>query len=95
MAVSGEDLLKPLRFAIVVFPTVDRVVDLGSVSAFHLGILRFVAKPVKKRVLKRAPKEPFPLWPFLLLLATIGLFWILPRQMGNPPVKTEFAQGER
>ena len=61
------------------------------------------AKPVKpaarrvvrRRVLKAAPKEPFPLWPLLLLLLTVGLFWILPRQLGNPPVRVEFAQGER
>jgi hypothetical protein len=53
-----------------------------------------VAKPVKKRVLKKAPKEPFPWWPFLLLLVSIGLFWVLPQQLGNPPVRVEFAQGD-
>ena len=46
-------------------------------------------------MLKAAPREPFPWWPFLLLLATVGLFWLLPRRMGNPPVQVDFAQAER
>ena len=50
---------------------------------------------MRRRVLKAAPREPFPWWPFLLLLLTIGLFWILPRQMGSPPVRVEFGQEER
>jgi len=60
-----------------------------------LGILALVSKPVKRRVLKAAPKEPFPVWPFILLLATLALFWLLPYQLGNPPVKVEFRQAER
>lgn len=50
---------------------------------------------VRRRVLKAAPKEPFPWWPFLLLALTLGLFWVLPRWMGEGPVRVEFAQAER
>ena len=50
---------------------------------------------MRKRIVKATPKEPFPVWPFLLLLLTLGLFWLLPRQWGDRPVKVEFAQGER
>ena len=53
------------------------------------------APGVRRRVLKAAPREPFPWWPFLLLLATVGLFWLVPRRMGNPPVEVDFAQAER
>lgn len=53
-------------------------------------------RPVsKRRVLKSAPRAPFPWWPFLLLLLTLGLFWLLPRRMGSPPVRVEFAGTER
>ena len=50
---------------------------------------------VRRRVLRAAPKEPFPWWPFLLLVLTVGLFWALPRRMGSPPVRVEFRQAER
>ena len=57
-----------------------------------LGILTFVAEGARRRVVKR---EAFPWGPFLLLLLTLGLFWLLPRQMGSPPVRVEFAPERR
>ena len=50
---------------------------------------------VRRRVLKAAPREPFPVWPFLLLLATLFLFWVLPRLMGDRPVRVEFGAARR
>ena len=44
-----------------------------------------------RKVLKAAPREPFPVWPLLLLLLAVGLFWLLPRRLGSPPVRVEFA----
>ena len=46
-------------------------------------------------MLKAARKEPFPWWPFLLLLLTLGLFWVLPHRMGDPPVQVDFTASGR
>jgi hypothetical protein len=37
-----------------------------------------------------APKEKFPWLLFLVLLAAIGLFFVLPRQIGTSQIQVEF-----
>lgn len=44
----------------------------------------------KKPSAKKKPNGRFPLIVFLLLLATIYLFWIYPLQRGRPPVQVSF-----
>jgi hypothetical protein len=40
---------------------------------------------------RRVKREPFPWVLLLALLLTLALFWLLPRRLGSPPVKVEFA----
>ena len=50
-----------------------------------------MAKHERRRAVKKGPREPFPWLPFLLLVATLGLFWVLPHQLGSPAVRVDFA----
>lgn len=36
------------------------------------------------------PKRRFPWLPLVLLLGTIYVFWVLPAQLGDRPVKVQF-----
>ncbi|HXH60151.1 MAG TPA: hypothetical protein VNI20_02205 [Fimbriimonadaceae bacterium] len=41
---------------------------------------------------KQRNRKRFPWWPLVLLLLSIYLFWVLPYQRGDRPVKVEFEQ---
>jgi hypothetical protein len=63
---------------------------LGSIVGISGAVsLSLVSKP-KRRVIA-AKSEPFPWLLFLLLLASIYLFWILPVQIGTPVPRVEFS----
>jgi hypothetical protein len=43
-----------------------------------------------KRKLSTSKSETFPWLPLLLFLASIYIFWVLPRQLGSQPPKVQF-----
>ena len=46
-----------------------------------------MSKPETRR---RVTTRPFPWLLLLVFLATVYIFWVLPRQLGDHPVKVDF-----
>jgi hypothetical protein len=41
------------------------------------------------------PREKFPWWWFLALIAAVYIFWVLPYQLGTKPVVVTFEQPKK
>jgi hypothetical protein len=66
-----------------------------AVADAELDILQRVSDPAETP--QRAPRRPSPKFPWValfVLLVTLYLFWVLPYQVGSPPVKVEFSGKE-
>jgi len=52
--------------------------------------------PVRSRVVRRRKARRSTAWiAFILLLASIYVFWVLPYQLGSHPVRVEFSQDKK
>jgi hypothetical protein len=56
----------------------------------------FESRPVRSRTVRRPKKRRSTAWiAFILLLASIYVFWVLPYQLGSHPVRVEFTQDKK